>query len=242
MIRLFSFILALTTKASAFSSLASMPPITPIQWQTPQSIRYCITQNTNKSVNLPLISHISRNAIDNINLQTSSGFYSPLSFYIDDICQPSSFFIKLVDNTDNDISAAFCTRKYDFTRTPPAYHGCNITMNICILRNAATFYNVILHEFLHAVGLDHPNPPIKDAIISTGITKIGYNSSQYRLHNDYKQLSNTDVRGIQSILKRDFRQYYYPYQHYTIKTYAMPDISILNHKVFEKEIIDMYKC
>lgn len=242
MIGLFSFILALVSKASAFYSLDAVPPVTPIQWQTPQSISYCITHNTNKSVNLPLISHISRNAIDNINLQTSSGFYSPLSFFIDDICKPSSFFIKLVDDTDNDISPAFCTRKYDFTRTPPAYRGCSITMNICVLRNAATFYNVVLHELLHAVGLDHPNPPVENAIISTGITKIGDNSSQYRLHNHYKQLSRYDIRGIQTILQRDFRQYYYPYQYYTIKTYAAPYISILKSKVFEKEIIDIDEC
>lgn len=246
--RILSF---LTYVASATSfllpSMVKTPPIVPIKWDTLKSSykSFCIEDNTKLQLKNNLISILIKNTIDNINLQTASVPRRALFFYIDDICRKDSSYIKLTNDTSNDISVAFCTRDFDFKSNPPLYNGCNITLNMCVLKNAATFYNVLLHEFLHVVGLDHPDPPEKDAIISHGVTMIEYNSTRYRRQDKYKILSHYDKLGIQKILKRDFYTSYYPYSNYNIYPYINPLLSLVekdSNSHFTSKIIDSNNC
>lgn len=248
--RRFIGLVASSLLAQAFSfrenpAFHSAPPIVPIHWDRQlRNIPVCITDQSLSSLHAHAITTLSRNAIDNINIQMSSGLSQPLAFYIDGICHDNSLQIKLVNDTTNDLSVAYCTRNIDFSNYP-LYRGCNITMNICALQNAATFYNVLLHELLHVVGLDHPEPPDKDAVISHGVVTTSPEGDQFRRQDNYISLTHVDKLGIQKILMRDFSVYSFPYSPYNIHSSIHPLLSLVERKdkkMLSDSIISVKNC
>ena len=117
------------------------------------------------------------------------------------------FFINLISNSTMSYNnAANCKRKYLCVGGACYNQGCNITINVCALQTAASFYNVLLHEVLHAIGLEHPNPIINNSIMSY-ITYININKSSV-YDNIYRLIADIDIYNIKYILYRDFSSSY----------------------------------
>jgi hypothetical protein len=134
-----------------------------------------------------------------------------------------------VDHHDIDKPAGKCVRKYgvdiyEFVRPYMSYYyyGCNITVNIHLLNRAASFYNVLLHELLHLIGLDHPNPPMLHALISHTVRRD--NNKSIIHDNVYKQLSWYDIMTTHFIIARNFPWLWskLPYPYVTKRYYYLP--------------------
>ena len=222
--------LALLTKSynsrpTVITSAESIPDdvVAPlVQYSWPSSNTFEINlchkeQNTDISVDSELI----ENAVDNINLISYNSFfkYSPLYinfFNRSQVCPDNSLFLYTVNYTTFEThSYAYCQRNFLTEKISEfeyklRYAGCDIYVNTCILRSAASFYNVLLHELIHLVGLDHI-PPQNDVI------DILPGAIQYFIRLDYEEdrrivLQDTyynypnyiDIKSVRELLARDF--------------------------------------
>ena len=170
---------------------------------TISNVNFCLVKN-NIDVHIPLINTV----FQNVNMFLTNNDDQPLYFnFYENVDINCDFFINLISNSTMSYNnAANCKRKYLCVGGACYNQGCNITINVCALQTAASFYNVLLHEVLHAIGLEHPNPIINNSIMSY-ITYININKSSV-YDNIYRLIADIDIYNIKYILYRDFSSSY----------------------------------
>ena len=170
---------------------------------TISNVNFCLVKN-NIDVHIPLINTV----FQNVNMFLTNNDDQPLYFnFYENADINCDFFINLISNSTMSYNnAANCKRKYLCVGGACYNQGCNITINVCALQTAASFYNVLLHEVLHAIGLEHPNPIINNSIMSY-ITYININKSSV-YDNIYRLIADIDIYNIKYILYRDFSSSY----------------------------------
>jgi hypothetical protein len=168
--------------------------IQPLPWAPGISnINFCLI--TNKfEVHVPLITA----AFQSINNFLSP---APLYFNFKETDNQCDLFINITSNS-NILHPGYCSRTPRIINNVLYYYGCNITINICSLQTAASFYNVLLHELLHVIGIDHPQPPVANSVISYAVTLDSNNFTVYDLN--YITLQFYDVHLIDTLIRRDF--------------------------------------
>lgn len=185
-----------------------MPSIIPIEWDTSMKILPFCIETGGKPVNKKLL----ESAVDNVNLYLYSGNLDTTALYLyveeyrDSDCPEDKLKISLVQNGSVDDAPGYCSRRFlDGTTERPKllYVGCDITLNTCILQSSATFYNVLLHELLHVVGLDHPPEPT-ESVMSYGVRAKDRTLKQIRQDTGYVSVTKTDMNNIRAIVARDF--------------------------------------
>ena len=170
---------------------------------TISNVNFCLVKN-NIDVHIPLINTV----FQNVNMFLTNNDDRPLYFnFYENADTNCDFFINLISNSTMSYNnAANCKRKYLCVGGACYNQGCNITINVCALQTAASFYNVLLHEVLHAIGLEHPSPIINNSIMSY-ITYININKSSL-YDNIYRLIADIDIYNIKYILYRDFSSSY----------------------------------
>ena len=170
---------------------------------TISNVNFCLVKN-NIDVHIPLINTV----FQNVNMFLTNNDDQPLYFnFYENADINCDFFINLISNSTMSYNnAANCKRKYLCVGGACYNQGCNITINVCALQTAASFYNVLLHEVLHAIGLEHPSPIINNSIMSY-ITYININKSSL-YDNIYRLIADIDIYNIKYILYRDFSSSY----------------------------------
>jgi hypothetical protein len=108
-------------------------------------------------------------------------------------------YIIYIKNDINEKHPGFCK---SISNNQSIYRGCNITLNICHLQTAASFYNVLLHELLHVIGLLHP-VIFKGSSVMSYVTLINNDGSDI-FNNKYIELSRADILDIYYIINRDY--------------------------------------
>ena len=77
----------------------------------------------------------------------------------------------------------------------------SVYVDVRVLQSAASFYNVLLHELLHCVGLDHHKILQLENVMSYRVRRsVDYQVLQ---DHDYITLQPGDIRGMHAILRRD---------------------------------------
>jgi hypothetical protein len=185
-----------------------MPSIIPIEWDANMKVLpFCVETN-----GIPVNKKLIESAIDNVNLYLYSGniettaLYLYVNEYTNTSCSDDSLKIKLVKNNSVKKAPGYCSRKFisGTVDNPKAlYIGCDITLNTCILQSSATFYNVLLHELLHVVGLDHPENR-DDSVMSYGVVAKDRTLKNIRQDTEYISVTKTDMENIKAIVIRDF--------------------------------------
>lgn len=182
--------------------------VIPFIWdQSSKILNFCIENN-----DIPVNTELIQDAFDNINSQLFTGSLATTSLFFsmrtEKTCNETDLKIKFVQSNDTkSFSPGYCTRRFlDGTINRPMilYLGCDITLNLCALQSSASMYNVLLHELLHVVGLDHPEPPVEKAVISYGV-RVN-DSSLMNIYQDaeFVTLNAFDIMNIRFIALRDF--------------------------------------
>lgn len=183
--------------------------IVPFMWKPETKVvPFCLNYNNN-TIDKTLVT----NAIDNINAYLFTGDIKTTSLFLyleeetNTTCSENALKIDIVKDNSTLKAPGYCRRRFipgTITNPMILYSGCDITLNICALQSSATFYNVLLHELLHVIGLDHPEPPIDDAVISYSL--VANDSSLQNLYQDdrYVTLQPHDIASMHAIVKRDF--------------------------------------
>ena len=119
-----------------------------------------------------------------------------------DFKQQCDSFIFLKD--DADTHNGFMERQYwsDPYSHLSFYTGGDVTLNVCKLQSSASFYNVLLHELLHLVGLQHRVPRDEAEAISYAVQKNALGNTIF--DDRYINLGKGDIIDIQFIFRRDF--------------------------------------
>ena len=185
-----------------------MPSIIPIEWDANMKVLpFCVETN-----GIPVNRKLIESAIDNVNLYLYSGniettaLYLYVNEYTNTSCSDDSLKIKLIKDNSVKKAPGYCSRKFisGTVDNPKAlYIGCDITLNTCILQSSATFYNVLLHELLHVVGLDHPENR-DDSVMSYGVIAKDRTLKNIRQDTEYISVTKTDMENIRAIVIRDF--------------------------------------
>ena len=176
--------------------------IIPEQWfPTISNVNFCLVKN-DIDIHIPLIETVFKNV--NTFLMYNDVYPLYFNFSADENAN-CEYFINLISNTTFYNNTAFCQQTYFCIGGACYNQGCNITMNICALQTAASFYNVLLHEVLHALGLGHPKNIINNSIMSY-ITYINNNSSMY--DNIYRLMGDIDIYNINYLMQRDFSSFH----------------------------------
>jgi hypothetical protein len=176
--------------------------IIPEQWfPTISNVNFCLVKN-NIDIHIPLIETVFKNVNTFLMYNDVYPLYFNFSAYENTNCD---FFINLISNTTFYNNTANCQQTYLCIAGACYNQGCNITMNVCALQTAASFYNVLLHEVLHALGLGHPKNIINNSIMSY-ITYINNNSSMY--DNIYRLMGDIDIYNINYLMQRDFSSFH----------------------------------
>ena len=167
-------------------------------------IRFCV-----ESKDFPIDLAIVQDALDNINAQLYTGNFTttPLYFTLENECGDNDLKIKFIQSRDSIKAPGYCTRKFlDGTIIRPMilYTGCDITLNVCALQSSSSLYNVLLHELLHVVGLDHPEPPVEGSVISYGVRVNDSTLNNVIQDTEYKVLQPFDIMNMRFIALRDF--------------------------------------
>jgi hypothetical protein len=188
-----------------FICSVTAPSIEPLPWlPTINTLNFCLIRN-NQDVYIPLINI----AFNSINIFLVDGNYTPLYLNFqenEDQQYTCQYFVNITSTVNS--PAAYCTRTSYLINREVYYQGCNITINICSLQTSASFYNVLLHELLHVVGINHPNPPVPNSVISYAVSIDRENNTLY--DTEYIALSSYDIQQIDAILQRDFPLYKSP--------------------------------
>lgn len=178
----------------------------------------CINKNGHEVAN-----ELIQSAANSINIYISSERKD--SMYIDiveneKLCEYTVSIESLVSNE----SPGYCSRDYVRNDNKYFYNGCNITMNICQLQTAASFYNVLLHEFLHLLGLDHPI--IKDdSVMSYTVKKDTLNNIVF--DDTYITIQLNDIIDIHIMLVQISGNINVPFP--TILTGSVPTYNSYEH-------------
>ena len=185
-----------------------MPSIIPIEWDANMKVLpFCVETN-----GIPVNRKLIESAIDNVNLYLYSGniettaLYLYVNEYTNTSCSDNNLKIKLIKDNSVKKAPGYCSRKFisGTVDNPKAlYIGCDITLNTCILQSSATFYNVLLHELLHVVGLDHPENR-DDSVMSYGVIAKDRTLKNIRQDTEYISITKTDMENIRAIVIRDF--------------------------------------
>ncbi len=176
--------------------------IIPEQWfPTISNVNFCLEKN-NIDIHIPLIETVFKNV--NTFLMYNDVYPLYFNFSADENTN-CDYFINLISNTTFYNNTANCQQTYLCIAGACYNQGCNITMNVCALQTAASFYNVLLHEVLHALGLGHPKNIINNSIMSY-ITYINNNSSMY--DNIYRLMADIDIYNINYLMQRDFSSFH----------------------------------
>jgi hypothetical protein len=176
--------------------------IIPEQWfPTISNVNFCLVKN-DIDIHIPLIETVFKNV--NTFLMYNDVYPLYFNFSADENAN-CEYFINLISNTPFYNNTAFCQQTYLCIAGACYNQGCNITMNVCALQTAASFYNVLLHEVLHALGLGHPKNIINNSIMSY-ITYINNNSSMY--DNIYRLMGDIDIYNINYLMQRDFSSFH----------------------------------
>ena len=207
-------------------------------------LNFCIEDN-GYQVHIPLI-ETAMSSINSYMFNTDLES-TPLFLRLNTgICNIGDMKIILKNNYDRE-AAGSCTRKYkpgNIKHPELTYEGCDIIINICKLQTAASFYNVLLHELLHSIGLGHFTPIRPNTVMSYAVTasfngNIIYDDSYITIHPD-------DVLNIHYIVKRDFPSYNIPDQReiqgYVPKYSPYKHVSGTDKYIINNNIISTYKC
>ena len=185
-----------------------IPSVTPISWNPELKVLPLCIELNNNTIETSLIS----SAIDNVNRYLYSGNIDSTSLflynyiYTNEKCPSSDLVIKIIKSTSTAKSPGYCSRKFmngTITRPHILYLGCDITINVCALQSTSIFYNVLLHELLHIIGLDHP-PKKEDSVMSYTISSLDKNLTIIGQTKDYIQIRPKDVNDLNYIIRRDF--------------------------------------
>lgn len=183
-------------------------PVIPFIWDpTSKVLEFCIEKPEDANIDLSIV----QDAMDNINAQLYSGDISTMALYFmlntEKECNTEDLKIKLVKRNNSIKSPGYCTRKFlngTIDRPMILYSGCDITLNICALQTYASLYNVLLHELLHVVGLDHPDPPVQGSVISYGVRVNDFSLMNVIQDTTYVALQPFDIMNMRFIALRDF--------------------------------------
>lgn len=183
-------------------------PVIPFVWDpTSKILEYCVESQDDVSVDLSII----QDAMDNINAQLYSGNISSTALYFtlntQKKCKRDDMKIKLVKSRNSVKAPGYCTRKFingTIYRPMVLYNGCDITLNVCALQTYASLYNVLMHELLHVVGLDHPDPPVEGSVISYGVNVNDSSLMHIIQDKQYVTLQPFDIMNVRFIALRDF--------------------------------------
>ena len=176
--------------------------IIPEQWfPTISNVNFCLVKN-DIDIHIPLIETVFKNVNTFLKYNDEHPLY--FNFSVDENTN-CDYFINLISNTTFYNNTANCQQTYLCIAGACYNQGCNITMNVCALQTAASFYNVLLHEVLHALGLGHPKNIINNSIMSY-ITYINNNSSMY--DNIYRLMADIDIYNINYLMQRDFSSFH----------------------------------
>ena len=176
--------------------------IIPEQWfPTISNVNFCLVKN-DIDIHIPLIETVFKNVNTFLKYNDEHPLYFNFSADENTNCD---YFINLISNTTFFNNTANCQQTYLCIAGACYNQGCNITMNVCALQTAASFYNVLLHEVLHALGLGHPKNIINNSIMSY-ITYINNNSSMY--DNIYRLMADIDIYNINYLMQRDFSSFH----------------------------------
>jgi len=183
-------------------------PVIPFIWDpSTKLLEYCVEKPDDVNLDLSIV----QDAMDNLNAQLYSGDLSTTALYFtlntQKKCKPDDLKIKFVQSRNSVKAPGYCVRKFingTIYRPMVMYNGCDITLNVCALQTYASLYNVLMHELLHVVGLDHPDPPVDGSIISYGV-KVN-DSSLMNIIQDtrYAVLQPFDIMNMRFIALRDF--------------------------------------
>lgn len=223
--------------------------VIPFIWDASRKIlNFCIETN-----DIPVNTELIQDAFDNINSQLFTGNLATTALFFsmrtNTTCKETDLKIRFIQSkTTKSFSPGYCTRRFlDGTINRPMilYVGCDITLNLCALQSSASMYNVLLHELLHVVGLDHPEPPIENAVISYGV-RVN-DSSLMNIYQDleYATLHAFDIMNMRFIALRDFPDSSLPDPRF-IASYV-PNIDPLHHvsgnSIYQvKNIMNVEQC
>jgi len=208
-----------------------VPNILPVTWDTDSKIiPLCVETN-----GLPIQKNLIESAVNYVNLYLYSGnldttaLYLYIENYREKGCPEDKLKIQLVHERDTSSSPGYCSRRFlDGTVEHPQilYVGCDITLNMCLLQSSGTFYNVLLHELLHIIGLDHPETR-NDSVMSYGVRAKDSTLETIRQDDFYINIQPEDIRNIHAIIIRDFPDAKIPSVDY-LETY-IPNILPTSH-------------
>lgn len=195
-------------------------PLVPYSWPSSDTfeINLCHQEENNY---IFVTSDLIENAVDNINLISYNSFfkYSPvyINFYNkSQLCPENSLYLYTVNYTVFDThSYAYCQRNFMTEKVSDfeyklRYAGCDIYVNTCILQSAASFYNVLLHELIHLIGLDHipPQDDIVDLLPGAiqYFIRLDYEDDRRIVLQDtyYNYPNYIDIKSVRELLARDF--------------------------------------
>ena len=181
--------------------------VIPFIWDpSSKMIKFCV-----ESKDFPVDLDLVQDAFDNINAQLYTGNFTTTSLYFmldrEKECNDNDLKIKFIQSRDSIKAPGYCTRKFlDGTINRPMilYTGCDITLNVCALQSSSSMYNVLLHELLHVVGLDHPEPPVDGSVISYGVRVNDSTLNNVIQDTNYVSLQPFDIMNMRFIALRDF--------------------------------------
>ena len=186
------------------------PNVINIPWYSQISVlNYCLINNDEFKIHEPVI----ETAFDVVNSYLYNGLDTPLflNYMSNDTNMGCDHYI----NITSDSYIGFCTREFTTENNNLAYIGCSITLNACDLQTSAAFYNVLLHELLHVIGLEHPVDINEESVMGY---RVSINEEGEILYDDrYSSISLHDVQDIFYIISRDFPDKKLPNYRYNAK-------------------------
>jgi hypothetical protein len=191
-----------------------IPSVTSISWNPNLKVLPLCVELNNHTIDQSLI----HTAIDNVNKYLYTGNIDTTSLFLYDYnytnfkCPDSDLKIKIIKSKSTSDSPGYCSRKYiNGTISSPQvlYIGCDITLNVCALQSNSIFYNVLLHELLHILGLDHP-PEKDNSVMSYHIIAKDSSLNFIKQTDEYISIQPKDISDIRFIISRDFPNSYLP--------------------------------
>ena len=89
---------------------------------------------------------------------------------------------------------------------PKSRSSSYVVLNTCFLQSAATFHNVLLHELLHIIGLDHTNIP--DTVMNYKLSTKNIELTLIKQDINYITISPNDVANIKFIIEMENESIY----------------------------------
>ena len=185
-----------------------VPYILSVAWDPDTKVLPFCVETNNMTVNKEII----ESAFDNINMYLYTGdldttaLYLYVDEYTNKTCPDEKLTISIVKERNQKKAPGYCSRRFlngNAMRPTLLYVGCDITLNACALQSSATFYNVLLHELLHVIGLDHPDEK-RDSVMSYGVRAKDQTLKVLRQDDFYITIRPEDKQNIDAIIMRDF--------------------------------------